>query len=245
MIKHIYITIIAIFFAVGLHAEDYKASMFDIKSDGVTSNTESIQYAIDFISENGGGQLNFYVGRYLTGSIHLKPNVTIQLHEGAILVAKESVYEYFDINNNKALILADSAENIGIIGKGVIEGRGIGVLADINNQAEKGFLKGAEAQAKPSLIYFNECSNIKLDGIIMRDACGDVQVYSNCDNVDISNITIHSNTVADSRGVVVQNSKGVNLTNSYIDTSGKEVNRDRASNNVSIKDTINPKGKKL
>ncbi len=93
MIKHIYITIIALFFAVGLHAEDYKASMFDIKSDGVTSNTESIQYAIDFISENGGGQLNFYVGRYLTGSIHLKPNVTIQLHEGAILVAKESVYE--------------------------------------------------------------------------------------------------------------------------------------------------------
>ena len=55
-------------------AKDYQMTMFGIKSDGTTMNTRSIQKAIDFISENGGGRLMFSVGRYLTGSIHLKSN---------------------------------------------------------------------------------------------------------------------------------------------------------------------------
>ena len=59
----------------------YYASKFGIRSDGVTMNTRSIQFAIDWIAEQGGGTLRFWVGRYLTGSIHLKSNVTIELME--------------------------------------------------------------------------------------------------------------------------------------------------------------------
>ena len=55
-------------FIVGKAEEDnvYYASKFGIRSDGVTLNTRSIQKAIDWISENGGGTLRFWVGRYLT-----------------------------------------------------------------------------------------------------------------------------------------------------------------------------------
>ncbi len=67
-------------------AKDYTASLFGIYSDGVTLSTRSIQYAIDYIHKNGGGRLVFYVRRYLTGSIHLKSNVTLQLEEGAVLL---------------------------------------------------------------------------------------------------------------------------------------------------------------
>ena len=66
-------------------AKEYKAALFGVKSDGTTNNTRSIQKAVDFISENGGGELAFYVGRYLTGTIHLKSNVTIVIKEGAAL----------------------------------------------------------------------------------------------------------------------------------------------------------------
>ena len=38
-------------------AKEYKASLFGVKSDGITNNTRSIQKAVDFISENGGGEL--------------------------------------------------------------------------------------------------------------------------------------------------------------------------------------------
>ena len=58
-------------------AKDYPASLFNIYSDGVTLNTRSIQFAIDYIHQQGGGRLVFDVGRFLTGSIHLKSNVTI------------------------------------------------------------------------------------------------------------------------------------------------------------------------
>ena len=54
----------------------YNASKFGIRSDGVTMNTRSIQFAIDWIAEQGGGTLRFWVGRYFTGSIHMKSNVT-------------------------------------------------------------------------------------------------------------------------------------------------------------------------
>ena len=41
----------------------YNASLFGIRSDGVTMNTRSIQFAIDWISNQGGGTLRFWVGR--------------------------------------------------------------------------------------------------------------------------------------------------------------------------------------
>ena len=48
---------------IGAQAKDYNASLFGIKSNGTTLNTTAIQKAIDYIHENGGGRLVFYVGR--------------------------------------------------------------------------------------------------------------------------------------------------------------------------------------
>ena len=228
-----------------INAKYYKASLFGIKSDGTTLNTESIQYAIDYISENGGGQLVFYVGRYLTGSFNLKPNVTIHLREGAVLVAFQSIYDYFEVNNTQALILADSVENIGITGKGVIEGHGSGLLESITEQVQKGHLDKGDLQNKPALIHFNECKDITLDGVIMRDACGDTQLFSGCENVRINNITVQSQIVPDSKGVVLSNCNGVMITNSFFDTSGSELNSDKESSGVTVKETINASGKKI
>jgi polygalacturonase len=143
-----------------LLAKDYNASLFGIKSDGVTLNTPSIQKAIDFISEKGGGKLKFYVGRYLTGSIQLKSNVTIELNEGAVLVGTPSIYDYVGINGMKALIVADGQQNIGVSGKGVIEGQGPAVLEQIAKQIQKGYLQETISQASPALIALNNCSGI-------------------------------------------------------------------------------------
>ncbi len=83
---------------------EYNASFFGIKSNGTTLNTSSIQKAVNYISEQGGGTLKFYVGRYLTGTIMLKPNVTIHLEEGAVLVGSTNIYDYNIDTPNCALI---------------------------------------------------------------------------------------------------------------------------------------------
>src|SRR5258705_13727997 len=99
----------------GLHgsAKDYPASLFGIYSDGVTLNTRSIQFAIDYINQQGGGRLVFDVGRFLTGTIHLKSNVTIHLLEGAVLLGVLNPLDY-DRNIFTALILGHDQSNIGI-----------------------------------------------------------------------------------------------------------------------------------
>jgi polygalacturonase len=114
-----------------VEAKDYNASLFGIKSNGTTLNTNSIQKGIDFINENGGGRLVFYVGRYLTGTIHLKSNVTIQLEEGAIIVGSTNPFDYEFKSNWTALIFAHDQKNIAITGKGVIDGQGFTVATNL------------------------------------------------------------------------------------------------------------------
>src|SRR5436309_14889113 len=104
-------------------AKDHPASLFGIYSDGVTLNTRSIQFAIDYIHQQGGGRLVFDVGRYLTGSIHLKSNVEIHLLEGAVLLGTTNPPDY-DREILTALILCNNQVNVSITGKGVIDGQG-------------------------------------------------------------------------------------------------------------------------
>src|SRR6476620_4003599 len=90
------LVIIAIFAlpSSSVSAKDYPVSLFGIYSDGVTLNTRSIQFAIDYINKEGGGRLIFDVGRFLTGSIHLKSNVTLHLLEGAVIVGSLNPLDY-------------------------------------------------------------------------------------------------------------------------------------------------------
>lgn len=230
---------------LNLSAKEYKASLFGVKSEGVTLNTKSIQKAIDFISEKGGGKLVFYVGRYLTGSFELKSNVTIELKEGAVLVATPSVYDYFGVNGTKALIVADGQQNIGIIGKGVIEGQGAAVLEQINTQIRKGYLRETAAQASPALIAMNNCSNIIIDEFNLMNACGNVQSYTGCKNLTINGVTIKSTSAKGTKGLLLAGCDGVKLSNIFFETSDAEISTAGTSKNISVISCKNAAGKKL
>lgn len=105
-------------FLTQLSAKEYLASLFGIRSDGNTLNTSSIQKAVNFIHNQGGGTLVFNVGRYLTGSIEMKSDVSILLKGGAILVGSTSPYDYFAVDSCYSLIYAINQENISILGNG-------------------------------------------------------------------------------------------------------------------------------
>src|SRR5690606_38012411 len=113
-------------FLVQIGAKDYNASLFGIRSDGQTLNTGSIQTAVNYISEQGGGRLMFYVGRYLTGSIEMKSNVVIHLEEGAVLVGVPSIYDYYRQGEFRALLYAQGQQKIALTGKGRSEERRVG-----------------------------------------------------------------------------------------------------------------------
>jgi polygalacturonase len=214
-----------IFCSFILSAKDYNASMFGIKSNGTTLNTTSIQKGIDFIHENGGGRLVFYVGRYLTGSIYLKSNVTIQLEEGAILVGSLNPLDY-ELNYNwTAMIFALDQKNIGITGKGVIDGRGFEVANNLVDLIQKGVITDPlkydrpRETIRPQNIYFHGCRNVRIEGITLKDPGSWNQQYDQCRNVMIDRISVDSKSYWNNDGVDIVDCDSVSVTNSYFDAA--------------------------
>jgi len=227
MIKKGTILLLAALVAVSfpLHSKDYNASMFGAKSNGTTLNTNSIQKGIDYISENGGGRLVFYVGRYLTGSIYLKSNVTIHLEEGAILVGSVNPFDYDRNFNWTALIFALDQENIGITGKGVIDGQGFQVATNLVDMIHKGVVKDPlkydrpNETIRPQNIYFRGCRNIVVRDINLRDPGSWNQQYDQCRNLVIDNITVDSKSYWNNDGVDIVDCDSVVVSNSYFDAA--------------------------
>jgi len=103
-------------------------------NQGKILNTDIIASAIAKASEDGGGTLYFPSGTYLTGPIHLKSNITLNIEAGATLLFSDNFDHYMpfvpsrwegtNVNNFSPLIYAYEAENITITGRGKIDGQG-------------------------------------------------------------------------------------------------------------------------
>ena len=218
---------VLLIFSINLYSKDYKASLFGIESNGTTLNTTSIQKAIDYIHENGGGRLVFYVGRYLTGTIHLKSNVTIHLEEGAILVGSDNPFDYERIGYWMALIFAHDQENIGITGKGVIDGRGYLVANNILSMVHKGIIKDPSGLLydrpregiRPQNIYFKGCRNIHIQGIMLKDPASWNQQYDQCTNLVVEDLLVDSKSYWNNDGVDIVDCDSVIVRNCYIDAA--------------------------
>lgn len=201
----------------------YKASSFGIKSDGKVMNTRSIQKAIDFISQNGGGELQFFVGRYLTGSIHLKSNVVIRLNEGAILVGSVNPYDYDVVLGNQGLILGQDQEHVAIVGKGVIDGRGFELAQNLVQQIHLGYVKDElkydRPGVRPKLVYLRSCTDVLFEGITLTNSGDWTLTCDQCVDLEIQGITVNSKNYWNNDGLDIVDCRHVLVQNSFIDAS--------------------------
>jgi len=223
IIKKYLIALLICFQCLESQAKDYPASLFGIYSDGVTLNTRSIQFAIDYIQQQGGGRLVFDVGRFLTGSIHLKSGVSLHLLEGAVLLGSLNPFDY-DRQRLTALLLCEDQLNIAITGKGVIDGQGREVARNLAALVHKGLIKDAfrndrpEVEIRPMLIYFRSCKNVLIRGVTMRNAAAWVQTFDQCRNLSVDSITVDSRAFWNNDGIDIVDCDSVAITNSYIDS---------------------------
>lgn len=218
------LSVVGCFLLVMADAKDYPASLFHIKSDGVTLNTRSIQYAIDYIHQNGGGRLVFSVGKYLTGSIHLQSNVVIHLEEGAILAGSLNPFDY-DKKIFTALIFAYDVQDIGITGKGIIDGQGRTVAANTVDLIHRGIIKDDLRNDRPyegnrpMLINMRGCSGISIKGITLLNAACWVQTYDQCNRLAIDSIRVDSRAYWNNDGIDLVDCDTARVTHSYIDAA--------------------------
>lgn len=119
---------------IPLHAERVDMSKAGAKADGKTLNTVLINHTVDRLNKRGGGTLFFPAGTYLTGAIHLKSNITLELEAGATLLFSDRFDDYLPfvevrhegvvMKSFSPLIYAVDAENITIKGEGTLDGQG-------------------------------------------------------------------------------------------------------------------------
>src|SRR5690348_17732192 len=81
-----------------LHATDVDVTKYGAKGDSATLNSTAIQKAIDDCTKTGGGKVLFPAGNYLSGTIVLKDNVTLQLQKGAVILGSTNVEDYQNLD---------------------------------------------------------------------------------------------------------------------------------------------------
>ena len=213
-----------LFWPLSAFAGDYPASTFGIRSDGVTMNTRSIQYAVNYIHGHGGGRLVFEVGRYLTGSIHLTSGVGLELKEGAVLLGSLNPFDY-DKDGFTALLLADSVRDISITGLGVIDGRGREVATNILALVHSGIIRDPLTSDRPNeanrpmLIYFRHCSSVIVKGITLANSASWVETYDQCSDLTIDSIRVDSKAYWNNDGMDIVDCSQVRVTGCFVDAA--------------------------
>lgn len=233
-------------------AKDYTAAFFGIKPDGIVLNTRAIQFGIDYISQNGGGRLVFPAGNYLTGCIHFKSDVTIQLDKGAKLLGSTNPFDYdrqntpFDHNfqTSLALILGLNQRNIGITGQGEIDGQGKVLAEAVGELVKKGLIKDQSVSRpdednRPMIINLFGCDQVTIKNITFRNSACWVECYNKCKNVIIDSIRVESRAFWNNDGIDIVDCDNFKVSNSFFNSSDdgiclKSLDPDAANQNILI-----------
>ncbi|MGP8243736.1 MAG: glycoside hydrolase family 28 protein, partial [Bryobacteraceae bacterium] len=192
------------------------ASRFDVTDygahgDGKTNDGAAIQKAIDACARNGGGTVYLTPGNFLSGTIALKSNVALHLEPGATLWGSRQMSDF----NPPYLIYARGAENIAIEGSGMINGNGDAYWYPAAGTDPH--FRPREHRPSP-LIELEECRNVRIRDIHIRNTPGWAIHPLNCDGVWIRGISIVSPMLSpNTDGIDPDSSRNVFISGSYIE----------------------------
>jgi polygalacturonase len=223
-----YINRLAIIILLHISSLSVAQLNYNILDYGATKNdtdkvcTQAINKAIIACFNKGGGRVLIPAGSYKSGTITLKSNVELYLDRGAILYAstnpadfprqKQSRYRsQKDPGGWYALIYAEGIENIGIGGKGIIDGQGA------RQQPRPGLL-GGDRDGRPRNILFISCKNISVSGISMFNAGIWNQHYLNCEDVTVNDIHVYNHSNRNNDGIDIDDCRRFVLSNSVLDS---------------------------
>jgi hypothetical protein len=176
----------------------YNVRHYGAKGDSLTLDTDAINKAIEVAAAAGGGTVFFPAGNYLSFSIRLKSNITLQLDNGANLIAAVPVqgqpgydapepnqwdmYQDFGHSHwHNSLIWGENLENIAITGYGRITGTGL----TRNSRAGTG--PGNKA------IALKLCRNVVIKDISILKGGHFCLLATGVDNMTIDNVKLDTN----------------------------------------------------
>ena len=189
---------------------------YGIIGDGKTNNTAKIKEMIASVSQGGGGTIYFPAGKYLTGSIILKSNMTLYLDSGAVIFGSADGADYpmitkdilkgYNREGHTGLVAAINANNVVVTGRGIIDGQG------------QNWWPNPKNEHRPRAIQFINCEDVLIEKVkIINSAMWTVHPIC-CYNVTIDGITIKNpSNSPNTDGINPESCSNVHISNCTID----------------------------
>ena len=209
--------------AFAVTGKTINATEAGVVGDGNTLNSAAIQKAIDDCSAAGGGTVTLPPGRYVTGTIQLKDSVKLLIEERAELLGSTNAADYRNVDPftagdgvplGYALIVADGAKNVGVEGKGVIDGRGPGLRATQTPYT-----------VRPFLMRWLRCTNVSVKGVHLANPGALTLNFFQSRDVNVEGITIRTRTtgLANNDGIDLDSCDGVRIRDCDVESGDDAV----------------------
>jgi hypothetical protein len=226
--------------SIAAHSDDYDVCEFGAKGDGVANDTAAVQAAIDLAAARGGDVVVFPAGRYLSGTLHLRSNVTLRFSEGAVLIASPDDADFDPYEAPPSGSISPTPISWTFANKfrhREASPYGLRMLHETVDNPDTtyahyslivgdyvsnvtiegpGTIDGNRARrGGPKLIALKNCRHITIRGLTLRDAPSYNISLIGSEDADLENLRI-INGHAD--GIDPDNSRFVRIANCYIDT---------------------------
>ncbi len=192
------------------HAQPFNIVDFGAKSSYTELSTQPIQAAIDACEKAGGGTVIIPKGTFVTGTLFLKSNVTIQMEAYSELFGSTSLNDYADVplateepQFSKCLFYAKDQHNIKIIGhpRSEINGRGY-------------FFK--HSPERPRLFRIEDCKNIEFDNAIIKNSGSWCMYFKACEGINIHHTSVYNKENKNNDGMDFDGCSNVSITDSNL-----------------------------
>ena len=177
------------------------------ESEGESVCTDQIQNAIDStakLNDHRGGILFFPAGKYLTGRLKMRDNVTLYLQAGALIQGTKNEEDYIEFPGvSRHLILFDKVKNASIRGRGAIDAMGTDLRA----------LYGIRHR----VLLIKNCQYILIEGISLRNSGTWNTQIVNSDHINFKNVKILNDVnLGNTDGIDPDSSSDLMIDNCFI-----------------------------
>ena len=217
-------TLLFIFYCITTEAKDYNVKNFGAKGDGLTLDSPAIQSAINVCTENGGGRVIIPPGKYISSTIQLKNNVTLFIEKNAEILGITDPTQYKNVDpfvdgtgqsRGCALITAVDAKNIGLEGKGEINGRGTQLIMSDG--------KKMPSALRPFLLRIVRCEGVTIKDVFLKSSAAWTTHFFESRKILIEGIKIHSVGMGNNDGIDIDCSSDIIIKNCDIETGDDAV----------------------
>ncbi len=221
----------------------FDARDFGARADGSTLCTEAIQKAMDTCAAAGGGTVVLAGGKFLSGTIYLRSHVTLRIEAGATLLGSTNIAHYphnipairsyTDQYVKQSLIAGENLENIGITGRGLIDGQGRSFkIKDRKRTYED----------RPYLIRLVNCRDVLVEGVRLQHSAMWMQHYLGCERLTMRGIRVWNFGNANNDGLDLDGCKDCTVSQCIFESDDDAITLkstfERPCDSITISDCI-------